>query len=73
MLFFLLTADPRKSTWLLPAISALHSVDGRFEHFTSEGGITVIVDYAHTPDALQKCCETVKEIHPSGNLYILWL
>jgi len=27
---------------------------GRFEHFTSESGVLVVVDYAHTPDALEK-------------------
>ena len=35
---------------------------GRFEHFTSKNGVLVIVDYAHTPDALEKILLTVKEI-----------
>jgi UDP-N-acetylmuramoyl-L-alanyl-D-glutamate--2,6-diaminopimelate ligase len=35
---------------------------GRFEHFTSSNGVLVIVDYAHTPDALQKVLSTIKEI-----------
>ena len=35
---------------------------GRFEHFVSEKGIMVIVDYAHSPDALEKVLLTVKEI-----------
>ena len=35
---------------------------GRFEHFVSEEGIMVIVDYAHSPDALEKVFLTVKEI-----------
>ncbi len=56
---------------LLAAISSLGSVNGRFEHFTSKGGVTVIVDYAHTPDALSKCCETVREIMPSGDFYVV--
>ena len=35
---------------------------GRFEHFTSRSGVLVIVDYAHTPDALQNVLKTVKDI-----------
>ncbi len=35
---------------------------GRFEHFTSKNGVLVIVDYAHTPDALQNVLLTVKEM-----------
>ncbi len=56
---------------LLSAISSLGTVDGRFEHFTSKDGVTVIIDYAHTPDALAKCCETVREILPKGDLYVV--
>jgi UDP-N-acetylmuramoyl-L-alanyl-D-glutamate--2,6-diaminopimelate ligase len=37
---------------ILVAISALRSVSGRFETFRSPEGYTIIVDYAHTPDAL---------------------
>jgi UDP-N-acetylmuramoyl-L-alanyl-D-glutamate--2,6-diaminopimelate ligase len=35
---------------------------GRFEHFTSKSGVLVIVDYAHTPDALENVLNTVKNI-----------
>lgn len=35
---------------------------GRFDHFMSPNGVLVIVDYAHTPDALEKVLLTVKEI-----------
>ena len=35
---------------------------GRFEHFTSRNGVLVIVDYAHTPDALEKVLSTIREI-----------
>ncbi len=55
----------------LTAISSLHSVSGRFEHFTSKSGVTVIVDYAHTPDALEKCCQTTLQILPKGELYVV--
>jgi len=37
---------------------------GRFEHFTSNNGVLVIVDYAHTPDALEKILMAIKEIKP---------
>ncbi len=46
----------------LVAISKLTSVNGRFEYFTSANGITAIVDYAHTPDALKNVLETIQEI-----------
>ncbi len=35
---------------------------GRFEHFTSSSGVLVIVDYAHTPDALEKIFSAVREV-----------
>ena len=37
---------------------------GRFEDFTAPNGALVIVDYAHTPDALEKIILAVKEIKP---------
>lgn len=36
---------------------------GRFQHFTSSSGVLVIVDYAHTPDALENVLSTVQEIN----------
>lgn len=33
---------------------------GRFQHFTSPSGVLVIVDYAHTPDALENVLQTIK-------------
>ena len=38
---------------VLQAISTLKRVNGRFETIKSDGGIFFIVDYAHTPDALE--------------------
>ncbi len=40
---------------------------GRFEHFTSSKGVLVIVDYAHTPDALEKVLLTVQELMSQKN------
>jgi len=43
---------------------------GRFEHFTSRSGVLVIVDYAHTPDALGKVLLAVREIKPKNGRII---
>lgn len=43
---------------------------GRFQHFTSPSGVLVIVDYAHTPDALQKILEATQEIKPQNGRLI---
>ena len=44
---------------VLRVISELKHVAGRFEHFVSQKGITAIVDYAHTPDALENVLKTI--------------
>ncbi len=54
----------------LTYISELESVDGRFQHFISEGGVTVVIDYAHTPDALKNVLETINDIR-TGNEHII--
>ncbi len=51
---------------VVTAISSLNPVEGRFQYFQSLNGITTIVDYAHTPDALQNVLETIQKIR-SGN------
>jgi UDP-N-acetylmuramoyl-L-alanyl-D-glutamate--2,6-diaminopimelate ligase len=43
----------------LTVLSALNPVDGRFQHFKTESGVTAIVDYAHTPDALENVLKTI--------------
>lgn len=50
----------------LREISTLESVEGRFEYITSSNKIIGIVDYAHTPDALQNVLDTIKDIR-TGN------
>jgi UDP-N-acetylmuramoyl-L-alanyl-D-glutamate--2,6-diaminopimelate ligase len=50
----------------LRLLSELENVSGRFEYFISNGGITTIVDYAHTPDALKNVLETINSIR-TGN------
>ena len=46
---------------VLQELSALHSVKGRFD-IVNKSGITAIVDYAHTPDALENVLKTVNAI-----------
>lgn len=47
---------------ILIKMSTLRPVNGRFETIRSKEGLTVIVDYAHTPDALVNVLETINEI-----------
>ena len=51
---------------ILTIVSELESVSGRFQYIISEDGITAIVDYAHTPDALKNVLETINDIR-TGN------
>ena len=51
---------------VLQIMSQLDSVDGRFQQFMSDGGVTAIVDYAHTPDALKNVLNTINDIR-TGN------
>ncbi len=46
----------------LTTLSTLVPVDGRFEIVKGPNGITGIVDYAHTPDALQNVLNTIRDI-----------
>ncbi len=55
---------------LFTEISKLDSVSGRFEILRSAGGITAIVDYAHTPDALENVLKTIREIKTDENRLI---
>ncbi len=62
----LLGADKEET---LRALSALRSVRGRFEPVRSASGITAIVDYAHTPDALENVIATGNDLRkPSQQL-----
>jgi len=47
---------------VLRIISSLHSVAGRIETFHAPAGYTAIVDYAHTPDALNNVIGTINQI-----------
>ena len=44
----------------------LKPVNGRFETIRSDKGWTAIVDYAHTPDAVDNVIQTIREIKKEG-------
>lgn len=51
----------------LLGISALNSAEGRFQYLKSPSGKLIgIVDYAHTPDALEKVLSTINEIRANN-------
>lgn len=47
---------------VLTLLSQLRSVEGRFEFTKSSEGVTAVVDYAHTPDALKNILLTLQDI-----------
>lgn len=51
---------------ILIILSDLNSVSGRLEVIKSPGGISGIVDYAHTPDALLNVIDTINKIREAG-------
>lgn len=53
---------------VLPILSNLGGAEGRFDYM-QENGVTAIVDYAHTPDALEKVLSTLDDIRKGkGNI-----
>ena len=55
----MLGADPEN---VLVVMSTLHSVSGRLEPIHSPEGYTAVVDYAHTPDALENVLNAIHEV-----------
>lgn len=55
---------------VLPQLSKLSPVEGRFQVIQSKAGITAIVDYAHTPDALKNVLQTINAVRP-GNEHLI--
>ena len=64
-----LGADPTET---LVGISTLASAPGRLENLSGPGGISVIIDYAHTPDALENVLGTLRAISPGKQLTCLF-
>jgi UDP-N-acetylmuramoyl-L-alanyl-D-glutamate--2,6-diaminopimelate ligase len=51
---------------VITALSELNPVAGRFETIRAANGTTAIVDYAHSPDALQNMLDTIHEVNTAG-------
>ena len=60
-----LGADPDE---VLVALSSLSPAPGRLENLKGPNGISVVIDYAHTPDALENVLKTLREIAPEREL-----
>lgn len=52
----------------LVAISSLEAATGRLETIRGPRGLSAVIDYAHTPDALAKALKTLKSVAPGGHL-----
>ena len=55
---------------VLRLLSELESVSGRFQYIISDKKITAIVDYAHTPDALENVLKTIADIRTKNEQLI---
>ena len=55
---------------VLARLSNISSANGRFEMIKSKDGKVAIVDYAHTPDALQNVLKTIRDIHQNDGKII---
>ena len=64
-----LGADPEE---ILVALSTLKPAPGRLENIRGPKDISVIIDYAHTPDALENVLKTLREIAPDRELICLF-
>ena len=56
----------------LKSISQLKNVPGRFQTHQTSNGIMLIIDYAHTPDALKNVLNTINKIRTQNeNLFTI--
>jgi len=62
--------DGQNRDEVLLNISKLDPVEGRFQVIHNNSGITAIVDYAHTPDALNNVLQTINNVR-QGNEHLL--
>ena len=56
---------------ILAHLSMLRPVNGRFETVLAKDGTTAIVDFAHTPDALENIINTIDELRTDGQRLII--
>ncbi len=64
-----LGADPTET---LVAISRLASAPGRLETLRGPRDLAVVIDYAHTPDALENVLKTLRDVAPERTLICLF-
>ena len=64
-----LGSDPEE---VLVAMSTLRPAPGRLENMKGPKDISVIIDYAHTPDALENVLKTLRETAPERELICLF-
>lgn len=64
-----LGAEPTET---LVAISTLESAPGRLENLRGPRDISVVIDYAHTPDAMENVLKTLREIAPERQLVCIF-
>lgn len=55
---------------VLKQLSLLKPIRGRFETFQANDQITVVIDYAHTPDALENVLDTINKIRTKNETLI---
>ena len=56
---------------IVRGVEALTGVDGRLQRVPTNRSFEVVVDYAHTPDALEKCLECLREL-TQGRLFVVF-
>ena len=60
------------ATETLVALSRLEPAPGRLENLRGPRGLSVVIDYAHTPDALENVLKTLRTIAPQRQLICLF-
>jgi UDP-N-acetylmuramoyl-L-alanyl-D-glutamate--2,6-diaminopimelate ligase len=55
---------------VLRLISSMETVEGRFQYLQSEKGVTAVIDYAHTPDAIVNVLKTIGQIRKGSEQVI---
>ena len=61
-----------KKEEVLVGLSGIGQVRGRLEQIKAPHGVNVVIDYAHTPDALENVLRTLREIAPERELVCLF-
>lgn len=56
---------------ILRVLSTLTPVAGRFQYITSQDGVTAVIDYAHTPDAVENVLKAIHQITPGTRRAII--